>query len=374
MVKFEYAFDSQGNIHYINNLSKGHNFGPFTCITCGEPMIDRLGKGVDKGGNTPHFAHKSSSYNHADESELHYNTKAYLSLKLNEILDSNDKNEFIINVSCNDCNSTKRASLLYGLDDESMKSLKLGNYSNNLHEQPTAHNFEYNLLQDVTSVKPEKKVDNFVPDVSLYHGEALIKAIEVVYTHEDEDVKVEYYRNEKIDVVRVYVKTDDDLRDLKNGISDMIEVELNLTGCQFKPPISKEEMFINMHFRSIQQFRYLREVFEPFFTDMDNYLERVLILNRRVNIKKRFSDESQSDINAISNYELYEKINEYRKARGTGVLAPIYDAQQFMEENPYQNLDIKDVLRSMKIGNACGWVNYVKATKHYIKYQLYNKF
>ncbi|ETA68877.1 hypothetical protein MettiDRAFT_2364 [Methanolobus tindarius DSM 2278] len=389
MVKFEYAFDSQGKIHYINNLYKGHNLGPFTCITCGEPMKARPGKGVDKGGNTPHFAHKSSSYNHADESELHYNTKAYLSLKLNEILDSNDKNEFIINVFCNDCNSTKRASLLYGLDDESMKSLKLGNYSNNLHEQPTTHNFEYNLLQDVTSVKPEKKVDNFVPDVSLYHGEALIKAIEVVYTHEDEDVKVQYYRNEKIDVVRVYVKTDDDLRDLENGILDMIEVELNRTVCQFKSPISKDEMSINLYFRSMQYYRYIREIFEPFFSKMDDYINRALISNRKVNLKKIFSDESKSNSKTTSDSELheirkpdnkikndselYEMIRKYRKARRTAALTS-YDVQEFMDENPHSDIDPKNVDRLIKMGNACGWGYFVKAIEHYHKYKPYNKY
>ena len=389
MVMFEYAYDAQGNIQYINNLSKGHNLGPFTCITCGEPMKARPGKGVDKGGNTPHFAHKSSSYNHADESELHYNTKAYLSLKLNQILDSNDKNEFIINVFCNDCNSTKRASLLYGLDDESIKSFKSCNYSNNLHEQSITHDFDYNLLQDVTNVKLEKKVDNFIPDVSLYHGDVLIKAIEVVYTHEDEDVKVEYYRNKKVDVIRVYVKTDDDLRDLENGIWDMIEVELNRTGCQFKSPISKDDVSINRYFRNVQCFRHMRDAFEPFFTDMDNHLERALILNRKVNIRNRFSDESKSNSKTTSDYELYEirksnskttcdydiyeMIREYRNACRTATLT-YYDVQKFMDEKPHSNIDPKNVLRLIKMGNACGWRNYVKAIDHYFKYKLYNKF
>ena len=389
MVKFEYAFDGQGNIQYINNLSKGHNLGPFTCITCGEPMKARPGKGVNNGGNTPHFAHKSSSYDHAGESELHYNTKAYLALKLNQILDSDDKNEFIINVSCNDCNSTKRASLFYGLDDESIKSLKSCTYSNNLHEQSTTHNFEYNLLQDVTNAKPEKKVDNFVPDVSLYQGDALIKAIEVVYTHEDEDVKVEYYRNEKIDVVRVYVKTDDDLRDLENGIFDMIEVELNRTVCQLKSTISKNEMAIILYFRSMQYYRCIREVFEPFFFTMDDYINRALIINRKMNFRKRFSDESTSNSKTTSDYELYEirksnsktkndyeiyeMIREYRNACRTATLTS-YDVQKFMDENPHSNIDPKNVLRLIKMGNACGWGYFVKAIEHYHKYKPYNKY
>jgi hypothetical protein len=373
VVKFQYAFDEQGNIEDISNLSRGDNHGSFTCLTCGEPMKARLGKGVDKGGNTPHFAHYSASFNHADESELHYNTKGYLFYTLSQILNSEDEKEFKIKVFCNDCNLNKTTSLLYGLDNESIEVLRTWGASENFSKKSITHLFDYDLLQDVTHIKLEKKVDNFIPDVSLYHEDTLIKAIEVVHTHEDEESKVEYYQDKKVDVIHVYVENDDDLKDLKNGILDMIQVSLNYTFCVFKEPISKGEIINNLHIRRMQEFRYMSEILMPFFSDIDDCINSVLIRNRRQHIEKQRTTHKTNNKKTVCNPELYEMIRDYSEKHRVSTLTS-YDLQQFIIENPQFDFEIRSVLRHIKMGNACSWKNYITALEHYMKYKLYNKF
>lgn len=373
LVKYEYAYDEKREIKYINHLPKKCKLGFFTSLTDGELMIAKRGSGIENGGRTPHFALYKESHKYAPESELHYNTIGYLSYTLNQILNSDVKNEFNIKVTCDDCKIHKIKSLLYGLDRESIRALRTNETSENFSLKPTTHTFDYNLLQNVTNIMPEKKVDNFIPDVSLFREGILIKAIEVVHTHEDELSKVEYYKNKKVDTIHVYVKTDDDFKDLKNEIFDMIKVSLKYTECKFKEPIYKDEIIKNLHFRRTQKFRYMSELLSSLFSDMDYYTKQALMRSIEQHLEKLQVVYSYKDDETFTNSELYGMLREYsRKHKNIWLTSD--DLHQFIQENSHIQFDFGNAFWHLQMGNACFWKDYIEALKHYHKHKLYNEF
>ena len=82
----------------------------------------------------------------------------------------------------------------------------------------------YNLLRGVDNIEIEAFCDNYKPDISLYKNGSVVKVIEIVATHDLADPTFEYYRENKIDVIRINV---DDLKQYYN-VSELIEDKRNM--------------------------------------------------------------------------------------------------------------------------------------------------
>ncbi len=158
-IKYKFAYDTESQLINIDSLSKEEKLlnNDFTCISCGNKLIARLGK-----IKTKHFAHKyevtcsGETYLHALGKKLFYNAytsclKAckpfYLNFSRNKICDSL---EGVHGFTCK-------------LDTEKV---------------------DYDLTKSFKQIKVEKREGSFIPDLLLISEDGKEKIfIEVAVTH-----------------------------------------------------------------------------------------------------------------------------------------------------------------------------------------------
>jgi hypothetical protein len=140
-----------------------------------------------------HFAHYNGNGGEG-ESPAHSNFVLFLLDLLTEYLESS--NPFVVRRVCNE-----NAAKVQWVKDAQ---------HNLFHDYPALHYsllpFYYDILKDVAQIKREYVIPGtyWRPDLALLDsGGKVIRVVEVVFTHEDDPRKTEYYIENKIDVLRV---------------------------------------------------------------------------------------------------------------------------------------------------------------------------
>lgn len=136
----------------------------FTCINsvCNGETILKKGQ-----VRVPHFAHKNSEFDHAEESALHYNTKILLYYFLQNAILNNEP--AFVQFEC---------------------------YCSKIHS--------IDILENIKSVYLEKQVnDVYKPDLSLYCENKFMLAIEVVVTHDLEKEALSYLEKHNVPYLKV---------------------------------------------------------------------------------------------------------------------------------------------------------------------------
>ncbi len=173
--------DDEGNLCFAFNEDKTQK-KKYVCPNCGVPMILKKSDKEGKYTKRPHFAHKSNE-NHdcCPETVLHNTFKNELYRILKERLENNMS--FIFKWKCKSCVDTHSGD----------------------------------LLKCVHNIYLEKDLDVCRPDILLTDkNDKPIFAVEVVVTHKPEEKTLQYYKDNKIWLYQIDLKSDEDLKDIEN--------------------------------------------------------------------------------------------------------------------------------------------------------------
>ena len=246
MVLYEYVENKDGKAIHISDAKRGEKY---ICMECSGIMVPKKGKIKEH-----HFAHNNDSDlskhgNHLNESDLHKKTKNYIVGKLKELYENNKHLYF--NVTC-----TKHKDADYIFND-----LYYGTHLNKVQVEknikPDLERIKYNIEYD--NVLCEKQTaGKYIPDISLMKNGALNTVIEIIHTHEDTEEKTEWYRENKINVISIEVKSENDYKKLKSQfriswvntfkIPSIFNMELN-KHCGVKLVITKDMLINNYNVR-----------------------------------------------------------------------------------------------------------------------------
>lgn len=190
-IQYTTAIDQKGDLVHINEAEKGR---VYYCPLCKTEFILRKSGKTGKGSKRPHFAHNELTPNCTPETVLHYLFKKKLVELLNKYL--SQKNEFIINWSCDACSKYNKG----------------------------------NLLAKVTSIKEEYNLKVCQPDIALFDAEKnVIAVIEIVVTHKPEENVLKYYQENKIILIQLNLSSEEDLNSIEKKIKipDIVDYCLN---------------------------------------------------------------------------------------------------------------------------------------------------
>jgi hypothetical protein len=170
-VKFEFALNENGSIINISDAIRG---GVYKCLNsdCNSDMIPKMG--INKL-RAYHFAHKNLSFDHAGESELHYNTKYLVGTYLQNCI-SCDTPVYIENI---------------------LKTL-------NSNEIYLGH---INIMDGVSFVEIERHVSTeYRPDIVAFDENKNVKfVIEIINTHDLSNESKEYINENQIPIIKIYI-------------------------------------------------------------------------------------------------------------------------------------------------------------------------
>ena len=170
-VKFEFALDGNGHIVNISDATRG---GVYKCLNsdCNSDMIPKMG--INKF-RAYHFAHKNLSFDHAGESELHYNTKYLIGTYLQNCIGC-DTSVYIEHVL-----STIQANKPY-----------LG---------------RVDIMNGVSVVEIERHVSTeYRPDIVAFDEDKNVKfVIEIINTHDLSNESREYINENHIPIIKIYI-------------------------------------------------------------------------------------------------------------------------------------------------------------------------
>lgn len=194
-----WAIGPNGKIISIEHAQKGESY---TCPQCHEPLIFRK-KGDGPRAHQDHFAHKPGNVcsfytSHDPESEIHKLAKEAIYKILRNYIE--EQRELPISWTCPDCGST----------------------------------FNGNLLKRAKTVEKEKKYKDRTdsslfkqPDVSLIDENGkLIVAIEVIFTHDVDDDKLQFFAHNNVVLVKIYVQSAEDCNDMEQMLKAPDSVNL----------------------------------------------------------------------------------------------------------------------------------------------------
>jgi len=181
-ILYNVALDNDGHLIRANDAEKGNDF---FCPICKSKIILRKSGKSGKGTKRPHFAHQELTHNCTPETALHYSFKNLLADKIQEHI------------------STQTP----------LSILWLCKYCNDPHSG--------NLLRRIKSVKVEHNLIVCQPDIALLDNDDNVFAvIEVVVTHKPEENVIKYYVENNIILIQINLKSDKDIDDLNNKISN----------------------------------------------------------------------------------------------------------------------------------------------------------
>jgi hypothetical protein len=204
-ILYSLAKNSNGVIIPAKNAKKGLRY---FCITCNNEMIL---KKSEKGLRRPHFSHKSLVSNCTAETALHMGFKELLYDKIKVSLDQN-------------------------------KELKMEWKCNLCHD-----NHSGNLIKKTKDVRKEYSFGVCRPDISLLNESGkLIIAIEVVVTHEPEKNTIQFYKENKVILIKFNLSSDSDIDLLNNDtlFPDYLEVCPNPKCTKCGGSTAKKYMYI----------------------------------------------------------------------------------------------------------------------------------
>jgi len=185
------ATDKNGGLIRINNAEKGVDY---YCPLCKKEFILRKSGKTGKGSRRSHFAHNEITPNCTPEGVLHYSFKKML-IELLERHKTENK-PFILNWFCNSCGCKNSG----------------------------------NLLEKTASIKEEYGLGECRPDIALIDkAEKIIAVIEVVVTHEPEESVLQYYKENKITLIRIDLTSEQDLNRIEEKVKNPDIVDLCLS-------------------------------------------------------------------------------------------------------------------------------------------------
>ena len=186
MIMQRFGLNPAGEIVIADDAPKGSFY---TCPSCDDEIILHKSGNTGWGSNRPHFVHKPDSAHCSNETVLHDSFKR----KIFSYLDQKIKESLPVDFcwKCAHC-----------LDEHSG-----------------------NLIRSATSVKLETKVEERIPDVSVYRESSPTIAIEVVVHHEPEDQALKFYASRGINVVVYNPK----VRDIEKFTDKVIRPDVVIT-------------------------------------------------------------------------------------------------------------------------------------------------
>lgn len=340
MVEYEYALDDEENAVFIEDAIPKKMY---RCPDCNSEMIPRKGD-----IRTNHYSHKNIELHKSiNETPLHYNTKWFIH---NLIKDSLQNKRRIYNeIMCpkQDIYSIYKY-IPYGIFETHQIEHNVEWYFPENHIlKPIDIFFDYYVTDGIDNLDVEKKDQKFIPDVSLLKNDKLIKAIEIVHTHDDSNEKTDYYRDNKIDVIKIKVQSEDDLESIRRTKrfikNKFVEIVLNRHGCNL-PIITTKKMIID----NIQCREKIKRI-QPILDELKNikyeYGELQLLSNDLLNDYMKLQTQISNKIK--KNKEIHLHHDEYEKM--SPIIEAVTNIFNDIELNEYDSLwTIAGICRNCK--------------------------
>lgn len=172
-ILYTIAKDLDGNLFTAESAQKG---GQYYCVNCNNVLVLKKSGKIGPRRKRPHFSHKSSTPNCQPETALHLGFKTLVVEKLNQYLQIGNSLDF--NWSCEYC----------GVQHT-------GNY-----------------IKKLKSVKLEYDLKFCRPDIVLLdYNDKIYAAIEIVVSHKPTEEVINYYHDNKIILIQINLKSDDDI-------------------------------------------------------------------------------------------------------------------------------------------------------------------
>lgn len=266
------AVDENAHVILINNAEKGISY---YCPVCkGEFILRKSGK-TGKWSKRPHFSHKSLTANCSLESVLHSSFKKMLISHLEKC--KSDKQPFEFNWHCNSC----------------------------------GHINSGNLLENATLIKEEYVLEQCRPDIALIdRNNRVFAVIEVVVTHEPEERVLQYYREKKITLIQINLKSDEELNNVEQigKKPDIVDLCLN-------PKCLNSGNFI-IDRKILTQYQKCRGCYRP--------IEKIFILISSYFGKKISYDFTDDEINIVKSIADKKGVNiKIESNKSTGDKHPV---------------------------------------------------
>lgn len=207
MVEHEYAINELGEPVNIENAFPSVR-SLYFCPEChAEMVVKNQGQIIEH-----HFAHYSGTGGSGGiggpggigegESPAHSDTILFLLEQLRKMIRNDEP--FIMPRVCSNHNNLEVPS--YNILNHGLNFKKVG-----LYYVPN-YRFNYNILKDVDRIEREYTIPGSLwrPDLALLCRGQVIRVIEVFYTNEDDPAKTGYYKENKIDVIKIDLKKNPD--------------------------------------------------------------------------------------------------------------------------------------------------------------------
>lgn len=176
------AVDISGNRVCIDDASKGQKY---FCVECGKELILKISK-ISQGQKyyrRSHFAHLHKG-DCSPETVLHNQFKKMTALFLQYKIEENTP--FYISWECAEC----------------------------------GEQHQYNLLENIDSVKIEYHLKDCRPDIALLASDGNVRVVvEVVVSHKPEDNTLKFYKENNIILVQVNIASFEDIDNLESILS-----------------------------------------------------------------------------------------------------------------------------------------------------------
>jgi len=206
-IKYKYARNSENRIVYIEELERTNDIKQevFTCISCGNLLIPKLGKIRQK-----HFAHKYVQ-NCSEETYLHRLAKLVFAHEYQLCLGR--KEPFYIELEiARRCNAYEKH---FG------KVCCLESISKT-----------FDLTKRYVKIDVEKKDGDFVPDILLSNELGTKKIfIEIAVTHQITQKKVQ----SKLEIIEISIKNEEDILSIRERIIRQKDPKIKLVNFDIKP-------------------------------------------------------------------------------------------------------------------------------------------
>lgn len=190
-ILYTIAKDSKGNLFTALSAPKGSEY---YCVNCNNVLVLKKSGKVGPGTKRPHFAHKSLNPNCQPETALHFGFKTLAAEKLNQYLQAGTP--FTFNWRCEFC-----------------------------RERHTG-----NFTKKLKSVRLEYDIKYCKPDIALLdQNNQIFAVIEIVVTHKPSERVLNYYLENKIVLIQINLKSDDDIYLVEEKLTepDLVKFCLN---------------------------------------------------------------------------------------------------------------------------------------------------
>lgn len=188
-----------GKIVVADESEKGHEY---KCISCNDDMILKKSGNTGPGSKRPHFAHKARTEDNkcCPETVLHKTFKELLYEKIEKHIE--EKTPIMFNWRCHNCGAKEERNMLKVANGVSMERRIYANSESLLEGWRT-------------------------PDISLYVEDRPLFVIEIIVTHDIEKNAMEFYRDQGIMILRIYLDKMDDIY----RVDDIVKNEIFIDKC-----------------------------------------------------------------------------------------------------------------------------------------------